>query len=142
MSPWANQFNSPTRGGSGRARLPVLTALILTKKGNPIYIYIYMVGHFEPPTLISHMSLYIFFIYGLWLLKDCGSLYIHDISLTHIRHLTPFLPQNLKIMVLWVFILIYCLTLSMVSNVRLWFTLGRFRHYRTSLLECLYMNPC
>jgi len=31
---------------------------------------------------------------------------IYDISITHIKHLTLFLPQNFKTMVLWVFIFI------------------------------------
>jgi len=45
--------------------------------------------------------------------------YIYDISLTHIIHLTPLLTQNLKEMVLWAFILIQYLTLSILSNVGL-----------------------
>jgi len=39
-------------------------------------------------------------------LKDCDFIWLYDISLTYIRYLTPILHQNLKTMVLWVFILI------------------------------------
>jgi len=45
-----------------------------------IYIYIYI-----------YIFFFFFFIYGLWslLLKDHGSIWLYNISITHIRPLTP-----------------------------------------------------
>lgn len=49
-------------------------------------------------------------------MRDCGFIYLYDISFTYIGHLTPLLHQNFKINVLWVFIFIKCLTLSFLSK--------------------------
>jgi len=35
------------------------------------------------------------------------SIWLHDISLTHIRHLTPLLHKNLKTMVLCIFFIVF-----------------------------------
>jgi len=52
------------------------------------------------------VGLYILLYMSYGYLRDCGSIWLYVISLTHIRHLTPLLHKNLKTMVLWAFILI------------------------------------
>jgi len=59
---------------------------------------------------------------------------IYNIGFTHIRYLISLLPQHFKTMVLYVWYIIQCLTLSFLFNVRLWPTFGLFlTHYHITL---------
>ena len=61
--------------------------------GDPLFCYGYAVSHSEPSALIPLIG-YIFFIYVMvidmgmvmaWALGDCDSIWLYNISLTHIR---------------------------------------------------------
>jgi len=65
----------------------------------PFY-YGYAVSHSEPSTLIPLLG---YVSYEGYSHREIVVLYIYDIGLTHIRHLTPLLPKNLKTMWLWAF---------------------------------------